>query len=86
MKTILCSLAVSCVLQLAHWSEIKSKKILLILDEILKGVLFTLLFILILAGNVVLRSPRDNGRWGESFPIRENIFHVWQNKRMVCFL
>lgn len=77
MNTFLCSLDVSCILQLAHWSEIKFKKIVLMLDEILKGVLFTLLFTLILAGNMVLRSPRNNGRGGESFPIRENNFHIW---------
>lgn len=85
-KTILCSLDVSCILQLARWSEIKFKKIVLTLDEILKGVLFALLFTPILAGNTVLRSPRNNGRWGESFPIRENNFHIWQSKWTVCFL
>lgn len=32
-KTILCSLDVSCILQLAHWPEIKFKKIVLTLDS-----------------------------------------------------
>lgn len=41
-------------LKLAYWSEIKFKKIVLMLDEIPKGVLFTL----ILAGNMVLNSQR----------------------------
>lgn len=61
MKTILCSLDVSCILKLAHRSEIKFKKIVVMLGEILKGALFTILFTLILAGNTVLSSPRNNG-------------------------
>lgn len=63
-------------LKLADWSEIKYKKIVFKLDEILKGVLFIILFTLILAGNMVLNSPRNNGWWGEKFLIRENNFHI----------
>lgn len=76
MKTILCSLDVSCILKLAHWSEIKFKEIVLMLDEILKGVLFNVPFTLILAGNTVLSIQRNNVWWGESFPIRENNFLI----------
>lgn len=45
MKTILCSLDVSYILKLAHWSEVKFKKIVLMLGEILK-VSYSLSFLL----------------------------------------
>lgn len=43
-------------------------------DGVLKGVLFTLLFTLILAGNMVLGSPRNKDKWGDHFPLEEAIF------------
>lgn len=55
-------------------------------DGVLKGVLFTLLFTLILAGNMVLGSPRNKDKRGDHFPLEEAIFIfdkiIW---RCVCY-
>lgn len=42
--------------------------------KFLRSILFTLLFTLVLAGNMLLGSPRNNDRWGDHFPLEEAIF------------
>lgn len=47
---------------------------MLMSGEFLRGILFTLLFTLVLAGNMALGSPRNSDRWGDYFPLEEKIF------------
>lgn len=47
---------------------------MLMSGEVLKGVIFTFPFTLILAGNTVLGSPRNSDRWWDHFPLEQAIF------------
>lgn len=55
-------------------------------EEVLKGVLFTVLFTLTLAENLVLGSPRANDRWGDRFPLQDTVFTFDTiTQRWVCY-
>lgn len=58
-------------------TKIFFKWTLLMLEEVLRGVLFTLLFTLLPSRSVLLGRQEENSRWG-SFPITGRHFHVFE--------